>query len=109
MWELTGPPFGIDDENLINQIVSAIMENFGHAVEHFVLNYLNLADEFKNPGNFMPPEKINSLSNAERRILKQLDAIYFTGLVINEPHGMGDLYAAQFGCVGFHSLPGGGA
>jgi hypothetical protein len=60
------------------------MENFGHAIEHFVLNYLNLADEFKNPDSFLPPEKINRLSNAERRILKQLDVIYFTGLVINE-------------------------
>ena len=28
---------------------------------------------------------------------------------IELPHGMGDLYAAQFVCVGFHSLPGGGA
>jgi hypothetical protein len=25
------------------------------------------------------------------------------------PHGMGDLYAAQFVCVGFHSSPGDGA
>jgi hypothetical protein len=26
-----------------------------------------------------------------------------------QPHGMGDLFAAQFVCVGFHSLPGEGA
>jgi hypothetical protein len=84
VWELTGPPFGVDDQNLINEIVSTIMENFGHAIEPFVLNYLNLADEFKNPDSFLPPEKINRLSNAERRILKQLDVIYFTGLIINE-------------------------
>jgi hypothetical protein len=45
---------------------------------------LNLADDFKNPDGFLPPDRINSMSNAERRILKQLDAIYFTGLVINE-------------------------
>jgi hypothetical protein len=61
-----------------------IMENFGHGIEHFVLNYLNLKDEFKKPESFMPSAKINSLSNAERRILKQLAVIYFTGLVINE-------------------------
>jgi hypothetical protein len=67
VWELTGPPFGVDDEKLIDEIVSTVMENFGHAVEHFVLNYLNLKDEFKNPGSFLPPDKINSLSNAERR------------------------------------------
>ena len=84
VWELTGPPFGVDDEKLINEIVSTVMENFGHAVEHFVLNYLNLNEEFKNPESFLTPDKINSLSNAERRILKQLDVIYFTGLIINE-------------------------
>jgi hypothetical protein len=28
---------------------------------------------------------------------------------IKIPHGMGDLYAAQFVCVGFHSSPGEGA
>jgi hypothetical protein len=64
VWELTGPPFGVDDEKLINEIVSTVMENFGHAIEHFVLNYLNLEDEFKNPESFLPPDKINSLSNA---------------------------------------------
>jgi hypothetical protein len=84
VWELTGPPFGVDDEKLINEIVSTVMENFGHAIEHFVLNYLNLNEEFKNPISFLTPDKINSLSNAERRILKQLDVIYFTGLIIDE-------------------------
>jgi len=84
VWELNAPPFGVDDENLINDILSTIMENFGHAIELFILNYLNLEDEFNNRESFIPLEKIKTLANAERRILKQLDVIYFTGLLVNE-------------------------
>jgi hypothetical protein len=87
-WEFPGSPFGESNKPLIASIEKTISENYGTAIEHFLINYFRTVDFAMSDETFYTAGEI-PLSNVEARMLKMLEKVWHVAHLVNEAFSLG--------------------